>query len=154
MTDAIEKTILLDAPVERVWRAVTDAREFGTWFRVALEGPFVPGRSVAGQITYPGYEHHRLVATVETMEEPRYFAFRWEPEPDTAGGGGGDPATLVEFTLAPEGTGTRLTLRESGFNALPAHKRDEALRRNDGGWDIQMQNIADHLSGSAAAPRA
>ncbi|HYI82088.1 MAG TPA: SRPBCC family protein, partial [Acetobacteraceae bacterium] len=75
MTDRIEKTIELNAPVERVWRALTDHHEFGAWFRVKLEGPFVPGEMSRGQITYPGYEHVAWKAKVVAMEKPRLFSF-------------------------------------------------------------------------------
>src|SRR5437899_1549828 len=79
MTDRIEKTIELKAPVSRVWRALTDHREFGTWFRVRLDGPFVPGQVSRGHITYPGYEHVKWEATVQRMEPERLFSFTWHP---------------------------------------------------------------------------
>ncbi len=78
-TDRIEKSIELKAPVSRVWKALTDHREFGTWFRVKLEGPFVPGEVSRGQITYPGYEHMRWEAVVQRMEPERLFSFTWHP---------------------------------------------------------------------------
>src|SRR5215471_7560905 len=67
-SDRIEKRIELKAPLSQVWRALTDYREFGQWFRVKLDGPFVPGQVSRGQITYPGYEHVRREALVEKME--------------------------------------------------------------------------------------
>ncbi len=73
MTDRIEKTIKIKVPVSRVWRALTDYREFGAWFRVRLDGPFVPGQVSRGQITYPGYEHYRWEAVVQKMEPERLF---------------------------------------------------------------------------------
>ena len=79
MSDRIEKTIELKAPVSRVWRALTDHREFGTWFRVRLDGPFVPGQVSHGQITYPGYEHVRWEAVVQKIEPERLFSFNWHP---------------------------------------------------------------------------
>jgi uncharacterized protein YndB with AHSA1/START domain len=79
MTDRIEKTIELKAPVARVWRALTDHREFGQWFRVRLEGPFVPGQVAHGNITHPGYEHLRWEAVVQRMEPERLFSFTWHP---------------------------------------------------------------------------
>ena len=79
MTDRIEKTIEIRAPVSRVWRALTDHREFGAWFRVRLDGPFVPGQVSRGQITYPGYEHIRWEAVVQKMEPERLFSFTWHP---------------------------------------------------------------------------
>lgn len=146
MTDRIEKTIDLDAPVERVWRALTDHREFGAWFRVNLEGPFVPGEVASGNIVYPGYEHVVMRVKVTRMEEPRYFAFTWHPyaiDPDVDYSG--ETPTLVEFRLEPALNGTRLTVVESGFEAVPAHRRAEAFRMNEGGWEEQMRNIKAHV---------
>ena len=146
MSDRIEKTIELKAPLARVWRALTDHEEFGTWFRVRLEGPFLPGRSVQGHVTYPGYEHLRFEVMVKKMEPERLFSFTWHPYAvDPKQDYSGEPPTLVEFTLAKTPTGTRLTVVESGFDQLPAHRRDEAFRMNDRGWGIQMENIARHL---------
>jgi len=146
MTDRIERTIELNAPVERVWQALTDHEEFGTWFRVKLDGPFVPGEVSLGHITYPGYEHLKWEATVKQMEPPRYFSFSWHPyaiDPDVDYSG--EAPTLVEFRLEPTPNGTRLTLIESGFDALPAQRRPDALRMNDGGWTEQMRNIRAHV---------
>src|SRR5262245_42425437 len=146
MTDRIEKTVELKAPVSRVWRALTDYREFGSWFRVHLEGPFVPGQVARGQITYPGYEHVRWEALVVQMEPERLFSFTWhpyaiDPEEDYSG----EPPTLVEFTLQETATGTLLRVVESGFDKLPAKRCLEAFRMNEGGWNAQMQNIARHV---------
>ncbi len=144
-TDRIEKSIEIDAPVERVWRALTDYREFGQWFRVNLEGPFVTGRTIRGQITYPGYEHLVMEVVVGEMERPRVFSYRWRPTAvDPGVDTSMDPTTLVEFRLEAAGEGTLLRLTESGFDAIPAARRDEAFRRNDGGWTEQMQNIKNH----------
>jgi uncharacterized protein YndB with AHSA1/START domain len=146
MTDRIEKTIEISAPVERVWRALTDHREFGTWFRVKLERPFVPGEETSGHITYPGYEHLVMTAKVTRMEAPRYFAFNWHPfaiDPDVDYSA--ETPTLVEFRLEPTLNGTRLTVVESGFDAIPAHRRAEAFRMNESGWGIQMENIKTHV---------
>jgi uncharacterized protein YndB with AHSA1/START domain len=146
MTDRIEKSIELNADVERVWRALTDHEEFGTWFRVRLDGPFAVGAPSRGHITYPGYEHLKWQAEVVRMERPNLFAFTWHPyavDPDTDYSE--EPPTLVEFRLEPAGTGTRLTVTESGFDALPAHRRDEAFRMNEGGWSEQVKNIAAHV---------
>ena len=79
MGSRIEKRVALQAPVARVWRALTDYREFGQWFRVKLDGPFVPGQVLRGHITYPGYEHLRWEAVVEKMEPERLFSFTWHP---------------------------------------------------------------------------
>ncbi len=150
MSDRIEKRIEVRAPVSRVWRAVTDYREFGTWFRVALEGPFVAGREARGRITYPGKEHLMMTITVQRLEPERLFSFTWHPyaiDPNTDYSS--EAPTLVEFTFEPTPEGTLLTLVESGFDALPPHRRDLAFRMNDGGWAIQMQNIAQHVVASA-----
>lgn len=146
MSDRIEKNIELNAPVEKVWRALTDHLAFGEWFRVKLDGPFVPGKVSTGHITYPGYEHVKWHATVKAMDEPRLFSFTWHPhaiDPDVDYSD--ETPTLVEFRLQPSGKGTRLTVTESGFGALPAHRRDEALRSNDGGWDEQIMNIKTYV---------
>lgn len=146
MSDRIEKNIELNAPVEKVWRALTDHLAFGEWFRVKLDGPFVPGKVSTGHITYPGYEHVKWHATVKAMDEPRLFSFTWHPhaiDPDVDYSD--ETPTLVEFRLQPSAKGTRLTVTESGFGALPAHRRDEALRSNDGGWDEQIMNIKTYV---------
>ena len=150
MTDRIEKTIELKAPVSRVWRALTDHEEFGKWFRVRLEGPFVPGQPSRGHVTYPGYGHLKWQAVVQKMEPERLFSFTWHPyavEPDKDYSS--ETPTLVEFTLERTSTGTRLTVVESGFDKLPAHRRDLAFRMNEGGWETQMKNIAEHLDHGA-----
>jgi uncharacterized protein YndB with AHSA1/START domain len=146
MSDRIEKTIDLNAPVERVWRAVSDHKEFGTWFRVDLEGPFAIGHEARGKITYPGYEHLTWTVQVVAIEPPTRLAFTWHPygvDPDVDYAK--EEPTLVEFLLAPIATGTRLTIVESGFDKVPAHRREEAFRMNDGGWTQQVQNIRTHV---------
>jgi uncharacterized protein YndB with AHSA1/START domain len=151
MDDRIEKRIELKAPVSRVWRALTDYREFGQWFRVKLDGPFVPGQVSRGQMTYPGYEHVKWEAVVEKMEPERLFSFTW-PHPksfDPAGYSGDyskDPTTLVEFRLEKTKNGTLLTVVESGFDKLPGDLRLEAFRRNEGGWSEQMKNIENYVA--------
>jgi len=146
-TDRIEKQILLRAPRSRVWRALTDAGEFGAWFRVNLEGAFRPGAETRGRITYPGYEHLTMEVLVERMEPESLFSFRWHPYAvDPGADYRSEPTTLVEFRLEAVDGGTRLTLTESGFDQLPAHRRDEAYRMNDGGWTQQVLNIERHVS--------
>jgi uncharacterized protein YndB with AHSA1/START domain len=145
-TDRIEKTVDLKAPVSRVWRALTDHQEFGTWFRVRLDGPFVPGQVSTGHITHRGSEHLRWEAVVQRMEPERLFSFTWHPYAiDPKQDYSAETPTLVEFTLEKTATGTRLTVVESGFDKLPAHRRDEAFRMNEGGWSAQMDNIARHV---------
>jgi uncharacterized protein YndB with AHSA1/START domain len=146
MSNVIEKHVMLDAPVSRVWRALTDHKEFGSWFRVKIDGPFVPGQVSRGHITYPGYEHLKWEATVETMEPERQFTFTWHPyaiDPDTDYSS--EPTTLVEFRLEAKDGGTLLTVTETGFDAIPKERRFEAYRSNDGGWTEQMDNIRRHV---------
>ncbi len=147
MQDRIEKSIELKAPVARVWHALTDHQEFGEWFRVKLDGPFVVGEVSRGRVTYPGYQHMMWEATVQTMEPERLFSLTWCPyagDPDIDYSN--EPTTLVEFKLEPTTDGTRLIITESGFSALPDEpRRVDALRRNTGGWDAQAKNIASHV---------
>jgi uncharacterized protein YndB with AHSA1/START domain len=146
MSNLIEKRIELNAPVSRVWRALTDYREFGEWFRVKLDGPFMPGEISTGHITYPGYEHLKWEAAVRKMEPERLFSFTWHPYAvDPKVDYSNEPATLVEFRLEPKDKGTVLYLTESGFDALPKDRRFEAFRMNEDGWTEQMTNIENHL---------
>jgi uncharacterized protein YndB with AHSA1/START domain len=134
--------------VSRVWKAITDYQEFGQWFRVKLDAPFVPGQVSTGYMTYPGYEHLKWNAVVQRMEPERLFSFTWHPYAvDQSVDYSKEEPTLVEFRLEPLGNGTKLTLTESGFDKLPAARRDEAFLRNDGGWTQQMENIRTHVGG-------
>jgi len=147
-TDRIEKNVLLKAPRARVWRALTNAGEFGTWFRVNLESDFAVGKNVEGNVTYPGYEHLRFTVSVERMDAEQLFAFRWhpaavEPKIDYSQ----EPTTLVEFRLEEVADGTLLTVVESGFDSLPAERRAEAFRMNSQGWATQMENIKAYVGG-------
>ncbi|HWY22486.1 MAG TPA: SRPBCC family protein [Candidatus Acidoferrum sp.] len=147
MNDRIEKRIELNAPVSRVWRALTDYREFGEWFGVKLDGPFVEGQTARGQITYPGYEHLKLEAVVQKMEPERLFSFTWHPcAIDPKMDYSKETPTLVEFKLEKAATGTLLSVTESGFDKIPASRRAEAFRMNDGGWTEQMTNIEKHVA--------
>jgi uncharacterized protein YndB with AHSA1/START domain len=145
-TDRIVKTIELNAPVSRVWKAITDHREFGEWFRVKLESPFAPGKTVRGRITYPGYEHVVMEVVVQKIEPERLFSYTWHPcAIDPKVDYSKETPTLVEFHLEKSGTGTRLTVTESGFDKVPAARRDEAFRMNSGGWEQQLKNIEAHV---------
>jgi len=147
-TDRIEKEILLRAPRPSVWRALTDAGEFGAWFGVKLEGRFAAGERIEGKITHPGYEHLTMYLTVERMDAERLFSFRWHPYAiDPQVDYSAEPTTLVEFRLEDASDGTRLTVVESGFDRIPAARRAEAYRMNDQGWAAQMENIQRHVSG-------
>jgi uncharacterized protein YndB with AHSA1/START domain len=140
----------LKASPGRVWRALTDYREFGAWFGVKMEGPFSPGQTCRGQITSPGYEHLKWEGVVEKMEPERLFSFRWHPYAvDPKVDYSQEPTTLVEFTLEKAGAGTLLQVVESGFDRIPEGRRPEAFRMNDGGWAAQMQNIDKHVRQAA-----
>jgi uncharacterized protein YndB with AHSA1/START domain len=146
-SDRIEKRVVLRAPRARVWRAIADAQEFGKWFRVELEGPFVEGAAVRGRITYPGYEHLTFEARIERIEPERYFAYRWHPYAiDPKEDYSKEPTTLVEFRLEESDGGTLLTIVESGFDRIPAGRRAEAFRMNDGGWAQQARNLERHVA--------
>lgn len=146
-TDRIEKTVLLRAPRARVWRALTDAAEFGTWFRVALAGPFREGATVRGRITHAGYEHLTMEMQIERLESERLFSYRWHPYAvDPTVDYSAEPTTLVEFRLEDAPGGTRLTVVESGFDRVPKSRRDEAFRMNENGWSIQVGNIERHVT--------
>lgn len=147
MNNRIEKRIELRAPVSRVWRAVTDYREFGSWFRVNIEAPFVAGKKAEGQLLYPGYEHVRWQVHIQKIEPERLFSFTWHPyavDPQTDYSH--ETPTLVEFRLEKTATGTLLVVTESGFDKVPADRRAEAFRMDDGGWTQQIKNIEDHVT--------
>jgi len=147
VSNQIEKSIELKAPVARVWRALADHNEFGEWFHVKLEGPFVAGQLSRGQITLPGYEHVKWEAVVQTIEPERLFSFTWHPySVDPGKDYSRETPTLVEFRLEKTATGTLLFLTESGFENIPSDRRAEAFRMNDHGWSQQMEGIAKHVS--------
>ena len=143
-TNVIEKQILIEAPVSKVWDAIIDHEKFGEWFRVVLESPFEEGRTIKGRLTYPGYEHVSFEFTVKQIQPEKLFSYTWHPYAvDTAKDYSTELPTLVEFKLEAIDNGTRLTVTESGFDALPPERRDEAYRMNEGGWEEQVQNV-DH----------
>jgi uncharacterized protein YndB with AHSA1/START domain len=141
MSDSIEKSIELAVPIERAWHALTDHQAFGTWFRVKLHGPFVVGETTTGEITYPGHEGVKWKSVTEQMDAPRLFAFRWPHSEDPDADISSSPSMRVEFRLTPTTKGTHLTIKESGFESLPKDRREEALSRNEEGWEIQVRNI-------------
>jgi uncharacterized protein YndB with AHSA1/START domain len=146
MTNRIEKTIDIDAPVDRVWKALTDHEEFGQWFRVKLDQPFAAGKPSTGHMTWPGYEHIRWSAQVVTVEKPKVFAFTWHPYAiDPNVDYSKETPTLVEFRLEPAGQGTKLVVTETGFDKIPPHRQPDALRMNDSGWATQVKNIKSHV---------
>jgi uncharacterized protein YndB with AHSA1/START domain len=159
-TDRIEKTILLRAPLKRVWRALADSREFGTWFGMKFEGPFSPGASIHGVIVPTGvdpeiakgqkpYEGTPFEIQIEQMEPERLFSFRWHPgavEPDVDYSL--EPTTLVVFKLEEVADGVKLTVTESGFDKIPLARRAKAFTANEQGWGMALQLIAKYLDAS------
>ncbi len=147
-TDHIEKKILLRAPRSRVWRALTNAEEFGAWFGTKMNDGFVAGQRATGRITHAGYEHMEFEVDIERMEAEALFSFRWHPYAvEPAVDYSSEPTTLVEFRLEEAPEGTLLTVVESGFDRIPAGRRDEAFRMNTHGWTAQVENIQRHVSG-------
>ena len=142
--DKIVKVVDLDAPVSRVWTALTDHVEFGTWFRVALDQRFEAGKKSTGRMTFPGHENVTWAATIDRMETERLFSFRWCDD-GSAEDRGNQAEILTEFHLDKTPEGTRLTITESGFAALPEHRRDELLQSCRNGWDMQVENLAAYL---------
>lgn len=146
-TDRIEKKVTLDAPRSRVWRALTDVQQFNSWFGVALESPFTPGAEVSGKITFRNYEHVTMTIWIETMEPERFFSFRWHPYAIESGVDfSAEPTTRVTFTLEDAGAATKLTIVESGFDAIPESRRAKAFTMNSKGWDGQIENIRKFLA--------
>jgi uncharacterized protein YndB with AHSA1/START domain len=146
-TDRIERSVLLRASRSKVWRALANPEEFGSWFGVRLEGQFTPGARVTGRITIPGYDHLSFELFVDTVEPESVFAYRWHPYAiDPNVDYSDEPTTLVEFHLADVGEGTKLTVTESGFDQIPPTRRDEAFRMNDQGWAGQLVNIERYVT--------
>lgn len=170
MLDHIEKEIILRAPVARVWHALTDIAEFGQWFGVRLDQPFAPGQTITGTYESEGEDAcdtqcqvpaglapttsqpplpRSVFCTVERMDAPELFSFRWIPYDIDAGSDPAmEPTTLIQFRLEALAEKTRLTITESGFASLPPHRRDRAFLMNDGGWSKQIENIRRHVEPS------
>ena len=149
-TDRIERKILLKAPRARVWRALSNAEEFGNWFGVDFKGKsFVAGNTVQGKITYPGYEHIVMEVFIERVVPERLLSWRWHPAAiDPAVDYSQEPTTLVVFELADADGGVLLTVVESGLDAIPLARRASVYRMNSSGWDEQMRNIEKHVAAS------
>ena len=169
-TDRIEKQVTLRAPVSRVWHAIADAREFGRWFGFTLEGEFAPGKRMRGTfngtLDEPGLMAYQqslglqpskvrvpdadaVFCTIERIEPERYFSFRWIPYGiDAEADLDNEPTTLIEFRLEPVPEGTLLTIVESGFDRVPAHRRERAFRMNQGGWATQAENLRKYVDGA------
>lgn len=148
-TNRIERSIVLQAPIERVWHALSDAASFGAWFGVNFpaEAAFTAGKRVRGNVSYPGYEYLMFDVEVERVEPPRLLSWRWHPAPTERGRDYSDETpTLVVLELSEQDGGTLLKVTESGFDQVPAERRAEAFSMNSEGWTGQMQNIADYLA--------
>jgi uncharacterized protein YndB with AHSA1/START domain len=147
-TDRIERKIFLKAPRSRVWRALSDAAEFGAWFGVDFKGKiFVPGKAVQGSVTYPGYEHIVMEVVIDQMEKERLLSWRWHPAAiDSSVDYSREPTTLVVFELEEVEGGTLLSVVESGLEGIPLSRRATVLRLNTSGWDEQMRNIEKHVA--------
>ncbi len=157
-TDRIEREVLLRAPLERVWRAISDAGEFGRWFGVRFDGPFVPGTSVTGVITPTTVDEDVARAQephagksdtwhIVAVEPKRRLAFRWHPYGVESGVDySQEPTTLVEFTLDEMADGVRLRIVESGFDAIPAERRVSAFEANSEGWAAQTELVRKYLA--------
>jgi len=157
-TDTIEKKVLLHAPLRRVWRAISDSSEFGTWFGVTFEGPFVAGAPLRGKITgtkvdpevaelQKPHEGKAFDIIVEQMEPERLFSFRWHPYSIEPGiDYSEEPTTLVTFRLEEKPDDVQLTVTESGFDQIPLERRAKAFAANDGGWSHQMVLISKYLA--------
>lgn len=157
-SDRIQKRVALRAPIERVWRAISDYREFGAWFGVRLDTPFTPGARVTGIIVpttadpevaeaQKPLEGTPWAITVGRVEPMRLLSFRWHPYAiDRAVDYSSEPTTLVTFELRETLEGTELTITESGFDAIPIERRAEAFSRNSDGWEAQANLIASYLA--------
>ncbi|HET7035363.1 MAG TPA: SRPBCC family protein [Thermomicrobiaceae bacterium] len=146
-TDRIERSIDIQAPRARVWRALADAAQFGAWFGVSFDGPFTPGARLTGTLTDPDWAHVSFAVVVERIEPESLFTYRWHPfavEPGVDYEQ--EPMTLVEFQLDEVPGGTRLTVVESGFDGIPPERRGIAFRMNDQGWAEQVRRVAAYVT--------
>jgi uncharacterized protein YndB with AHSA1/START domain len=156
-TDRIEKRILLRAPQERVWRAIADAKEFGNWFGMELDGGFTPGSQITGRITptkadaevakmQEKYAGTPVALYIDRIEPEKLFSFRWHPFAlDPAVDYSSEPMTVVTFMLEPAEGGTLLTIAESGFDGIPLKRRVDAFEANEEGWALMAGIIEKHL---------
>jgi len=147
MENRIEKRIELKAPVSRVWTALTDYRQFGEWFQVAIEGPFEPGQVSLGHMTYPGFEYIKWEAVVQQMQPERLFSYTWHPYAvDPNVDYSQETPTLVEFRLEPISGGTLLMVTETGFDKIPSQRRAEAYSKHSEGWIEQLNNVGTYVA--------
>lgn len=143
----IERSVVLRAPRSRVWRALTDPDEFARWFNVTMSGEFTPGGRVTMSTKYPGYEGVVFPLFVQRKEPEHLFSWRWYPGAALPDRDDPEQQTEVTFTLEEVPEGTRLSVVESGFERIPAEQRNKAIEDNEGGWKIQLENIANHVHG-------
>ena len=131
----IDRTVTFDAPPERVWRALTRAEELSEWFQVRIEGNIAPGAEIWMTSVHPEHAGQRFRVRITTMEPPRQFVWQWHPgEVDPNVDYSREPSTTVTFTLEPAGSGTRLTVAETGFDEISLARRAKVYRDNSGGW--------------------
>jgi uncharacterized protein YndB with AHSA1/START domain len=157
-TDCIEKTVLLRTPLQRVWRAISNSEEFGAWFGVKFDGPFVPGARLTGHVVptqvdpavakqQEAYAGAEFEIFVDRVEPERLFSFRWHPfAVDPKVDYSSEPTTLVVFVLEEASEGTHLTITESGFDAIPLARRAQAFQANEGGWTHQAKLVEKYVS--------
>lgn len=147
-TDRIERSIVLNAARSRVWRALSNAEEFGDWFGVDLKGKtFVPGQRVQGHMTIKGHEDCLFDIVVERVEPEQLLSYRWHPYAmDARVDYEKEPRTVVTFTLKDAGDGTLFTVLETGFDNVPPERRLEAFRMNSRGWEAQMGRLQRHVT--------
>ena len=147
-TDRIEKEIVIKAPLSRVWQAISDAQEFGEWFKVDMSGvKFEAGKPAIGKMTYPGFEGHKFEIVIDKIEPERLFSFKWHPYGiDPKVDYSSEPMTLIEFELEEVDGGTKLKITESGFDGIPLARRAEAFRMNHEGWGMQLNNIEAYVT--------
>ncbi|MGZ3298720.1 MAG: SRPBCC family protein [Asticcacaulis sp.] len=155
--DRIEKHIVLRASLARVWGAITDSRQFGVWFGMALDGPFIAGEAITGHIAptqvddavaamQKPYAGTPVSFVIDRIEPMTLFSLRWHPYAiDKTIDYSQEPMTLITFALKEVANGVELTLTETGFDNIPAHRRAAALRANEGGWTMQMKLIAAYV---------
>jgi uncharacterized protein YndB with AHSA1/START domain len=147
ITDSIHKEIILRAPRSRVWRALTNAAEFGAWFGVKLDGEIKPKARLKGPVSGCGQENVTMDMLIERVEPERLFSYRWHPYAmDPKADYSREQRTLVEFRLEEVEGGTRLTVVESGFDQLPPERRELAFPKHEGGWDAQLKNVERHVA--------
>lgn len=147
VADRIEREILIDAPPSVVWGLLIDPQKVAQWW--SNEADFDPRPGAEGRLTFTSRRTNKpfvALIRVTQVEPERHFAFRWDYPSGTEPLPGN--ATLVEFTLAPDGAGTRLLLVESGIDALerPEADRDAFYKSHAAGWDIHLGHLQEHAA--------